>query len=485
MYVEMDEPAFEIYEDPVPKETRRRLGVRHGREALLSTGSVANKQHLRKSSRKKPPKEVGTNILKTTGSMMSKTVSGAVRTTMRTSKGAFGLVRGSTGQLRRIVRKLGKQEEENKGDKLHKFLYDLHSGAKFEAESVSSDENSDYVAIQRQSWTHLSSLLVDPDQREQYAGAAHKRVLDENTYQERIDGGAGGHGQDGKEVTTIEEITVISACAQLPMDRGYEKLQRPIQTNLDEGFDDVNVAPGVRTMANYVQDLAMTLDTNTSVNELPVTINARVPSVDESTKASDPSRGSLDTISLSFSQGVDLTRKPSVESLVDSTPFPKSEPISSPAQRSLRQLSTVSQDMFNLTDAMATYYSPKTDPIKISSVSLASVPPQAEITRPSSLHSTYCDEKRSSSERSIYSHRSSSSMIFPAEKTRHVSYVSAFHEPSESHSRRNSGGVDTQSQGQGKSVRERVKELDMAIDQAMGFTREKGRKTSIFARWKN
>src|SRR5437773_1038728 len=111
MTVEIDDSSqtpFEIFEDtPSPSHGTRRLGRR---STLLTSGSIANQQRLRKKLRRKPPSEVSVNILRNTGKFVGKRWSEGVKRARTT----ISLPTGSL--FKKFARKL--RGNENKGDDL-------------------------------------------------------------------------------------------------------------------------------------------------------------------------------------------------------------------------------------------------------------------------------------------------------------------------------------------------------------------------------
>lgn len=250
--VEIDSPKntsdFTLFEDPPSHSVGHR--IHRTRERVMFEGGIAARQKLRKKNRQKAPREVSANIIRGTGHVLGKTVTG----TLEGVRDAFEVVRESTGQLSKLAKivrkwKLKKENSENipledapgqryrraragdglreyeasrdvlqeysRGDELHKYLYDLH-GAGLETQS-STDRlsSSGYVVPidnqwgrRRQTWTNLDSVLMDKEDSVE---------------------GQGGTAEETQEgLPVIEEVLEISQCGISPRTPGRRVSVRDI-----------------------------------------------------------------------------------------------------------------------------------------------------------------------------------------------------------------------------------------------------------------
>ena len=526
MAVEIDDTQpFEIFEDP-PHPSRERN--RH-RATLLSSGNIAHRQYLR---RKKDPKEISINILRKTGTFVGKNIVKRARDTISSTFSGTGqnIFRSVKNKLKRRDR-YGASENNGVsegGDELHKYFYDLHGGehgyvesidsksGMFENESDKFDTNVDdegsgandgeilgdnkkfghgYVPEirRRQTWTNLSSVLMDETPMNEDLNVQEKII-----------------GDDTGGLTTIEEVYETSHCGRL------STFPHPSSVN-------TNTAQWTQ----YLQSLALSLQSSNKSPAKPISPDP-VPGF-----ISDPSSPNWEPAN----QWEDTTTS------------------SSSPSKSLRQLSPATQDIFDITRAETTYNSGISDPVKptktINSQPSVSRYSGVETTRPSSQYSDilpqsplseyskHCKDSRhaesgeargqfsldnsmdsrgvsySSSllrERPLSSKQNSSErqiLKLPQQITyRHISNQPSLHPPQLSlpplqFSENKSQDFHTEISGKeivgkvceaeegdfgtgdrGKSVKERVRELDMAIDHAMSFNSSPVKKAGgLFSRW--
>ena len=527
MAVEIGESIpFEIFQDPIPKRASCRA-------TLLSSGSIARKQRVRRKLREKTPKEISTNFVRNTSVIVGKTVQKA--------KGAISMVKVSTEHLGKIVKGFGgsgnKSEGENGRDELHENTHDIHKigieGAKnldlenFIAASeidpkneIEGRDGSDMVGgydngRRRQTWTNLSSVLMDSDMQ---------------------DAGVDGHNVENEELPTIEEICETSPCARRPSGQRNEVSEIPAleKLNLREteaATKDDRATRDAQKIKRYLESLALALKAKTAAEQRE--------SIDYSTPVQEPispdRQPLLDSFNLPSSQTI--IHKSSIESLIShGSPFPTNwdtvSDVESNANKSLRQLSPATQDIFNVTHAATMCYSATSDPIK-SSISTHS-PYIVEVANPSATpddrSSEYSEilppedtKQRQISYLPILEPRQPSTstslndrLVSTPTLSRdgQPSYPSSLSErqfhsslqrsdkpasfpssPTDGQTNWSPEAFDLytldveQSEDGVKSVRERVKELDRAIEQAMSFESsgkpQGGKKTWGFRRWRN
>ena len=502
MNVEIDDtPSFSIFEDP-PVTTLNRRSTR--RATLLSSGSIATRQHVRKIAKRKHPKEISVNILRHTGNFVGRGLLGGIQKAKETFSAT------GEGIMKRIVKSKSKRNEDG-GDGLHKFIYDLHGSGYAESansegglfandmddvrsfgENIIPNDNGSFDVIpngdfngkltrnddfganysedfvsggyvtgmRRQTWTNLTSVLMNED----------TRMEDENIVPEK---------EIAEEETTIEEFREISHCGHKP--------NTEISTEEHPSEYPKAVTPR-QTMAGYLQSLAMALN--------------------------------------SKSQSPDTTIFHPEESDAQKSSFEEPKWELTSGERSLRQLSPETQDIFDITRAETIYFSGISDPVKPSTSTVSTHPNSGvEITLPSSS-SQYSDilsrevsytkpsyrqhsyeqpsypSSRQHSHSSLLQERPSSEGQLWKRKVseqvfRHVSNRPSLDENLEVDQstsaielwKSNFGVEDANQQEEdefyaGKSVKERVKELDMAIDSASSFGSPAKKVRGILGRWR-
>jgi hypothetical protein len=331
------------------------------------------------------------------------------------------------------------------------------------------------------------------------------------------------------DLTTIEEVQEISHCGR------KSRIEMPSQ--------DPTVTPGAQTMAGYLQQLAIALKQKTPIRspeslpephtnnispdlvEKPIFATASRPSWQNHVPPDGDRKSSIESIT------GPSWRKSLLQDFGQKTSFDRNlrenwETFSSSSSpsKSLRQLSPATQDIFDITRASTSYYSGISDPIKPSTTSSTTSPQHfAEITRhPSSLYSDILPQAFSSSrqpsstrqlsyssslcERPISRQVSSGRTISLGRKRkisetvfRHVSNHPSIVEQQDVEKDRsvpeieswkwdfraeNAGTGECDIVG-GKSVKERVRELDMAIDSAMSFDTSPAKKGGgLFGKWR-
>lgn len=464
---------------------------------VLREGNIAARQRMRKLAKRKDPKEVSVNILRNTSAVVK-------RGTTDTMKRAIGLVKSSGVRVFGKMSWLENKERERAmagGDELHKFFYDWHSPEMEETEEEGNEgeksletgmgarsvvyrrsvDTGGRIAVKseigetgmrRQTWTNLSDVLMGQSHHEEDAVEEDMQEVD---LQEN----------DGLE--TIQEVTEISPCGKL-----------------------------------YV-----THTLHTPQQHQPLIVN---PFHSPTT----PSRPRSSTASLHSH----------ASSLASPAKLYPISPDTSP-HKSLRQLSSTTQDLFNVSPT-AFPGNTTSDPIK--PISPLHYPNQqdGEITRGEDDVSMYSDflpappVKRSISilgtdeydpptrvisrkfststawdsmpltfgSRTASSSRILSAVgtnwiptaplpltheipIFPPTKTEVVlRHVSSVVEPSIESSKW--APAVEEGEVRGKSVKDRVKELDLVIDQAMGFNKDGGKKVGggagrkgVFGLWRS
>ena len=335
------EEEFEETQVEVVRQARwtaRRIGVRDG--------SIAGKQRMRRLARRKDPREVSVNILRNTSNIVKRGTTGAVKKTI-------GMVKKSGVKvLKKFARTEKNGETIGGGDELHKFFYDLQSEEIEEVEDESLDVESrrgtgaergsvgidglvvknDPVGdagMRRQTWTNLTDVLMGSHLHQQQTDADAESIMEEEFL------------EDDDRLQTIQEIIEISPCG-----KAYSTLSPP-QGTID----------------------------NTAV------INPRLPPTTPSRAASI---SSLHT-----------------QSSIPSSSPAKLYPISATPNQSLRQLSSSTQHLFNISSA---YYPTRTtsDPMKHVSPPHPPVSQDGEITRgDDDVESVYSDILPSTVERSV------------------------------------------------------------------------------------
>lgn len=196
--------------------TRRRM--------VLREENIATRQRMRKLAKRKDPKEVSVNILRNTSAIVK-------RGTTDGMKKAIGMVKSSGVK---VLRKIAWNMERKEGgmatgaDEFHKFFYDLQSSEMEEEEMGESLEvdsrrvievegsvversvdTSGQIAgrmeigekaMRRQTWTNLSDVLM---------GQSHDS-------EDAVEGDIQGTNlQENNGLETIQEITEISPCGKL------------------------------------------------------------------------------------------------------------------------------------------------------------------------------------------------------------------------------------------------------------------------------
>jgi hypothetical protein len=282
-----------------------------------------------------------------------------------------------------------------------------------------------------------------------------------------------------EEEITIEEFHEISHCGQ--------KSKIEISTG-EHPSEYPEVATPRQTMVGYLQSLAMALN--------------------------------------SKSQSPDTTNLHPEESFAQKSSFEEPKWELSSGERSLRQLSPETQDIFDITRAETTYFSGISDPVKPSTSTISTHPnPGVEITRPSSS-SQYSDilSRQVSYTKPSYRQHPYEQPSYPTSRQpshssslqerpslegqlgkrkvseqvfRHVSNRPSLDEnlevdnsASAIESWRSKFRVEDTNQQDGdefyagKSVKERVKELDMAIDSATTFGSPAKKVGGILGKWR-
>jgi hypothetical protein len=532
MVVEIDESRepFDLFEDK-PAVAKARSTRRH---TLLASGNIAAKQRLRKKRRSKPPKEISANILRTTGSIVGKTVTGTVKTvsgTVHKAKDAFDIVKGSTGRLVKKFRLKG--EEKEKGDELHKYIYDMHLP---DSEDTRSDDTFTGVEPvvtgrgrsrrlgRRQTWTNLGSML-DLNEGEVTVG----------------DGGV-----DVKDIKlgTIEEVAEMSHYSRNRSEKLCDtdwKGNHHRSTNNSSEQSQV-IATSLQRMANYLHEMRISpkcdipLEDGHPTAENPLQVQAmdeigrsslqkeppNSPQVDASHQSPIPSDPLLTPQTVIHNPSHSRVIAPSRDYWET---FPSSPAPTPPPSKPLRPLSNSAQELFDATNNSTTYYSTVSDPIKPSTSSHLTLQP--EITRSSSCfdgHPVRYDHEIGGGEESwctdilpeqeplqrrhvssLYSRATSLNPVQSSASSERKILSDLADRQTTSHDRDmkelsipaleswkwapppvEKGKIDENGEGT-RSVRDRVRELDMAIDTAFsmeGRGPAVTRKRSLFGRWK-
>lgn len=373
------------------------------RETLVRSGTIARKQRLRKKSRQKPPSEISINLLRSTTSVLGRTVHKA--------KDAIG---STTKQVSRVFRGL-KRGKENRDD-FHRYIYDLHLREdEMEERSVASIPR---VGESRYgTWTNLSGVMG--------------LEKDEMPVIER----------EEVRLETIQEVTEVS-----------------------EGAKQKD--PSYNAVANFLH----------SLGEERVT-EEEIPDVDVNTIPSrKPSHISINSGQLTPQSLEPASPTPSLLERTSDTPLtqikltPPLPPRNSPAN----SITTPSPSPSLLTSHGQTLLQPHPsstaysdtqdiDPIKPSISTRHSIHLPAEITRSSSSISNDLSEKQRvvsviSNAVSTYSQEEKSVPILDAWRW-------------------------SPAREEGKSVKERVRELDLAIDGARNMERSQ-RGENGFGGWR-
>jgi hypothetical protein len=433
MVVEIDSPGniapeFTVFEDPVQSPRYRMQRVR---ERKMVEGGIASRQKLRRKIRRKAPGEISANIMRSTGSVLGKTVSG----TVEKAKDAFGIVRESTGhlgKLGKIVRKW-KQKMENPettetgytmdrrttrrymrdtlrgynregddvlteyprtaGDELHKYLYDLH-GAGIESQSSTTDENRPpsvgYVVPvddgwnrRRQTWTNLTGVLMDKES-----------ILNG---EESL---AGQCGSEERGLPVIEEVVEISQCGITPRKRDFSRT-----SVRDIAWEDVEENKGqkgkgrvgkgtLKKVEEYLHGMTISPPTETPIDPIAASDPPTTLSPSSPTKPHPLPSQHKPTPPASFPAS--LPSHPTSTTFIPTTPFPNEQNwesfsttslAPSPSHKAHLPISETTQDLFNINST--TYYtvpmSNDLEPVKTTPLP----PMEAEITRSESILNHY------------------------------------------------------------------------------------------------
>jgi hypothetical protein len=527
MVVEIDESRrpFELYKDERPATAvKARITRRH---TFLSSGNIAAKQRLRKKRRSKPPKEVSVNILRSTGSFVGKTVVGTVKTvsgTVNKAKGAFAVVKGSTGRMVKKFKSKG-DKDKDKEDVLHKYIYDMHLPESEDVRSdytvsgvgpVASERGKGPMAGRRQTWTNLGS------------------VLDFSEADIIMDHG-GADGKDAK-LGTIEELHEPSQYGFREQGNLWNSDYRRKEERYEKvSSEDPKVAPTLQMMANFLHSMKISpTESNVALEDVHSTADSchrEAPShaVEQSSpqQFTDYSHVDSNTFQSPKSQPEKTSHESGDHSIIVSTPetvihhpspsraiapsreqwetFPSSPTITPPQSKSLRPLSDSAQELFDATNTSTTFYSTISDPIKPSTSTHPILEP--EITRSSSYflqpdESESCEESSSTDilpvqERqvsSIYSNKPSQSFehrILSSHSDNDISEpldVKEISIPALESWKWAPPAPQTKKEVEGtRSVRDRVRELDLAIDNAFSFDGRGPavtRKKSFFGKWR-
>lgn len=518
MTVEIDDssPPFEIFEDPTPKMTSKRLSRR---STLLSSGNIANKQHLRKLSKRKDPKEISVNVLRKTRTFIAK----HTRDTLsNTSEG-----------ISRIVRKLKNKNiitegDKGVGDEFHKKIYDLHAGdedsecesgifenddegnvgnlnvdceGSFEfKEGVSVIAKDDgvvakddrgvlrghepvppgYVAgARRQTWSNLSSILIDDTP-----------TKEPNILPTTVD--------EAPCLTTIQEIHEISHCGR----------QQP--------------SPESKAMTGYLQSLALALKTTSPTTTVPSSELDAAPRVSmesanwemttESSRAKSLRQLSgknifdltkVSSAATTYYSGLSDPIKPSVTSTTNNNPFSERfAEITVPSQHfeseiiTLPRVSLLDQNFEGTAPQESQPLDKHCNTTRPSSSQYSDIlpppPPQQQqgyyasrqLSYSSSLRERPLSDRKISEEvyRHVSNHPSLSDKSIPSWKWD----VHAENEKEEKKVEEVNVGIGEVSvEEPNKSVKERVRELDMAIDYGLSFDNNPVKNgLGLFGRWK-
>lgn len=431
MVVEIDSPkdplSFVIFEDPpFVQEKRRARGALHqGRPRELFHGGIASRQKLRKKNRQRAPSQISANIVKSTGQMLGKTVTG----TVEKARDAFGIVRESTGHLSKMVKKWKHRKEDlenidladlagkrhegyskdvlreygrardvlrefpGTGDELHKYLYDLH-GADLEVQSSTDDNGVSSVgyvvpmdngwARRRQSWTNLSSVLLDKEK------SVAVRLSEEEE-------------QENLGLPVIEEDVEVSQCGISPMTPRKRDCSRMSvrdvlwEDELDQGQQKPKWVElgnaALKKVEEYLQGLEISPSTNAPLVPLPSQATAYLHGT-QKPSSSTPTPSTH----LPLPQAAPLPSHPSDTTFKPTDPLPStnwetfstaspSAPPPGEPKSHILPFPETTQDLFNINST--TYYTineEDQEPVKL--------PPHqstmdAEITRSSSILEHY------------------------------------------------------------------------------------------------
>jgi len=433
LFVEADTSLRTVELDP-PGPVKRAAGKR---ETLYSTGNIARKQRLRKKARSKPPKEVTVNILRSTTSVLGRTMHKAKdaleNTSVRVGKFVKGIKRGKENQ-----------------DEFHRYLYDIHRSGYDEMSSNASEGiNEDLIQGRRGTWTNLSSVMG----------------LNEDNVSET-----------GLE--TIQEVHEISDCA-----RRRDYFAEGIVSHQDPSF------PQVAKFLHSLGEEEQPTNPMTEDNLTNVLSRTALQSSEEDYPNPDPPMINVAT-SPSNSTYIQ-NRVPSFDASINLTP-PNSPAADAEIITPSPLKEIVSRDIFSI-PSCATYTAP--DPIKPSISSQYSVQP--EITRSSShiletldqpdrrmvAQLDQCERVVSVMSRDVSTYSRGTSAEDELNQSLPVIQAWKWTPTTSPPPKDDRAEMDME---KGKSVRERVRELDMAIDSAM--TIEGGRisqgKRGMFARWR-
>ena len=184
------------------------------RGMLLREGSIAARQRSRKVTKRKDLKEISINILQDTSSIVKLGTTGTMKKTIRMVKSSGSKVLKTFGPRKHEE---DRGNENRRGDGLNKFFYDWQNEDVEEVEGSASredgyarsedtggrmvrDEGGSDVGMRRDTWTNLSDVLM----------GTHKE--DTNVAGEGI--GEEEYTKENSRLETIQEITEISPCGR-------------------------------------------------------------------------------------------------------------------------------------------------------------------------------------------------------------------------------------------------------------------------------
>jgi len=429
VFVEPD-MSLPILDVPVIPSVRQPIQ----RETLCRTGSIARKQRLRKKARAKPSGEISRNILRSTTSALKGTLHKARDALSATSRSVSRLFTGW---------KRGKEKK----DDFHKYLYDLHSREEGSAVTGSVVSLPVFGSVERKgTWTNLSSVM-------------------------------GLEKDEMKGLETIQEITEISDCGKTKENRSFQSVAKFLHSLTEKKSVD------------FEENMAM--DSSRKPSHISIHSGRSQRSSQEYFIQNRSSQ------SLVF-----LGARASFEQVKLTPPHSPAESTTTPSP--LKPLST--QGLFTVPSSTA--YSEGIDPVKPSISTQHSI--QAEITRSSSCilkdlqskdetapetrvianqNENVSGEERErlvsvmSRDVSTYSQGTDveNSEVLQTEAEKSIPIIEAW-KWAPSSPKRDPG---QESDDKGRSVRDRVRELDLAINSAMNIEHgQRPGKRGMFARWR-
>jgi hypothetical protein len=184
--VEISSTRNDVFEDdiPAPMTTGRR--DRRSRRALMSSGNIAGRQRLRRKHRTRPSREISVDIIRTTSAVVAKSVRRTVGVIGAAGEAYAGHFKGTAGRVSKFVKGMKKDRKEDPGDALHKYFYDLHGRQQDEVISTgSADEEEGFErvpvvvssggsGVRKQTWSDLGTMFVDTNGDSTTAGEEAK-----------------------------------------------------------------------------------------------------------------------------------------------------------------------------------------------------------------------------------------------------------------------------------------------------------------------